>query len=108
MTQEKGRGAIERLPRDPAAKRASVRRAAYGGGMWEQLTRARHYAGITQEELGRRIGVTQAQIARLEKQGYDHQSLSSLRRYVGGLGPGFVLDVRIMTPEDRAEPPRGG
>jgi predicted transcriptional regulator len=73
--------------------------------MWQQLVRARHYAGLTQEELGRRIGVTQAQIARLEKRGYDHQSLNSLRRYVEGLGLGFRLEVRVLTPGDDPNKP---
>lgn len=108
MTQESDGGGATNLPERPTPPRASVRRTAYGPGMWEQLIRARHYAGLTQEELGRRIGVTQAQIARLEKHGYDHQSLSSLRRYVEGLGPGFALDVRIITPEDTAEARRDG
>jgi hypothetical protein len=47
--------------------------------------------------------VSQAQVARLEKRGYEDYSLNSLRRYVQALGAGFALEVRIRCP-DKAEP----
>ena len=74
--------------------------AAYGEEIWQQLIRARHYAGLTQLELARRMGVTQAQVARLEKRGYHQYTLSSLRRFVEALGTGFGLDVRITIAQD--------
>jgi hypothetical protein len=45
-----------------------------------------------------RLGVSQAQVARLEKRGYDAYTLSSLRRYVQALGEGFSLEVSVRTP----------
>jgi transcriptional regulator with XRE-family HTH domain len=39
--------------------------------LWLQLVEARQAAGITQAELAKRLGVSQAQVARIEKCGYD-------------------------------------
>jgi DNA-binding XRE family transcriptional regulator len=66
--------------------------------LWLQLVEARQAAGMTQTELAKRLGVSQAQVARMEKRGYDAYSLTSLRRYVAALGEGFSLDVRIRRP----------
>jgi HTH-type transcriptional regulator/antitoxin HipB len=63
--------------------------------LWLQLVAAREAAGLTQAELARRLGVSQAQVARLEKRGYDAYTLNSLRRYVKALGDGFALEVRV-------------
>ena len=63
--------------------------------LWMRLVDARHKAGLTQVELARRLGVSQAQVARMEKRGYDAYSLSSLRRYVQALGNGFSLDIAV-------------
>jgi transcriptional regulator with XRE-family HTH domain len=79
--------------------------SAYGEEIWQQLIRARHYAGLTQVELARRMGVTQAQVARLEKRGYEQYTLTSLRRFVEALGPGFALDVRISIGQEAASVP---
>jgi transcriptional regulator with XRE-family HTH domain len=45
------------------------------------------------------MGVSQAQISRIEKSGYDSYTLKTLRRYVKALGEGFRLTVRIHVPE---------
>ena len=73
--------------------------------LWLQLVEARQSAGLTQAELARRLGVSQAQVARMEKKGYDTYSLTTLRRYVTALGEGFSLEVRVRRPET-AEPAR--
>lgn len=61
-------------------------------------TRKRQAAGITQAELAKRLGVSQAQVARIEKRGYDAYTLNTLRRYVEALGAGFHLTVAIDHP----------
>lgn len=66
--------------------------------LWLQLVEARQAAGLTQTELARRLGVSQAQVARMEKRGYDAYTLNSLRRYVTALGEGFSLEVQIRRP----------
>src|SRR6266513_982652 len=63
--------------------------------LWLQLVEARQAAGLTQAELARRLGVSQAQVARIEKSGYDSYTLKTLRRYVKALGEGFELEVTI-------------
>jgi DNA-binding XRE family transcriptional regulator len=65
------------------------------GELWLQLVEARQAAGLTQMELAERLGVSQAQVARIEKRGYDAYTLNTLRRYVRALGKGFELDVAI-------------
>lgn len=64
--------------------------------LWLQLVEARQAAGLTQAEVAKRIGITQGQVARLEKRGYDGYTLTSLRRYVEALGGDFKLEVRVQ------------
>ena len=66
--------------------------------LWLQLVEARKAAGLTQTELATRLGVSQAQVARIEKRGYDGYTLNTLRRYVDALGEGFSLEVKIRQP----------
>ena len=70
--------------------------------LWLQLVEARQAAGLSQRELAKRLGVSQAQVARIEKRGYDAYTLTSLRRYVQALGDGFSIDVKVRTPTDQA------
>ena len=69
--------------------------------LWLQLVEARMAAGLTQEELGKRLGISQSQVSRIEKRGYDAYTLTTLRRYVQALGEGFALEVRVTQPADR-------
>ena len=62
--------------------------------LWLQLVEARQAAGLTQAELARRLGVSQAQVARIEKSGYDSYTLTTLRRYVQALGR--TLEVTVV------------
>lgn len=66
--------------------------------LWLQLVEARRAAGLTQAQMAQRLGVSQAQVARIEKRGYDAYTLNTLRRYVAALGEGYALEVRIRTP----------
>ncbi|MGH2458223.1 MAG: XRE family transcriptional regulator [Chloroflexota bacterium] len=63
--------------------------------LWLQLVEARQAAGLTQAELAMRLSVSQAQVARIEKRGYDAYTLGTLRRYVKALGDGFELEVTV-------------
>lgn len=67
--------------------------------LWLQLVEARQAAGLTQVELARRLGVSQSQVARMEKRGYDTYTLTTLRRYVQALGDQFSLQVRVLHDE---------
>lgn len=73
--------------------------------LWLQLVEARMSAGLTQHELAQRLGVSQAQVARIEKRGYDAYTLNTLRRYVDALGEGFQLEVKVRQPEPAVQPP---
>jgi DNA-binding XRE family transcriptional regulator len=70
--------------------------------LWLQLAEARHMAGLTQEQLAKRLGVTQSQVAKMEKRGYDNYTLQSLRRYVEALGDEFRLEVKVRRPKEKA------
>lgn len=63
--------------------------------LWLQLVEARQAAGLTQVEVAKRLGVSQAQVARIERRGYDAYTLNTLRRYVQALGGGFELEVTV-------------
>jgi len=69
--------------------------------LWLQLVEARQAVGLTQADLAERLGVSQSQVARIEKRGYDAHSLNTLRRYVAALGDGFGLEVRVRHPETK-------
>jgi HTH-type transcriptional regulator/antitoxin HipB len=73
--------------------------------LWLQLVEARQKARLTQAELARRLGVSQAQVARMEKRGYDAYTLNSLRRYVQALGEGFSLDIAVRQREPKPVTP---
>ncbi|HLZ69129.1 MAG TPA: helix-turn-helix transcriptional regulator [Dehalococcoidia bacterium] len=84
---------------DPAFREAYAAEAA-SKQLWLQLVEARQAAGLTQAELAQRLGVSQAQVARVEKRGYNSYTLKTLRRYVQALGGDFTLEVavRCRTP----------
>jgi DNA-binding XRE family transcriptional regulator len=63
--------------------------------LWLQLVEARQAAGLTQAQMAERLGVTQSQVARIEKRGYEAYTLTTLRRYVQALGDDFCLEVRV-------------
>lgn len=60
----------------------------------ETVAKLRKQQRITQTEMGRRLGMTRAWVARLEKS--DDPSIYDLRRYLGALGGS--LEIRITWP----------
>ena len=99
---EEWRAALVNTPE----KRALYEETAAKSDLWLQLVEARQRAGLTQRELAERLGVSQAQVARIEKRGYDAYSMTTLRRYVQALGEGFSLEVVIRLPATRLRDPR--
>jgi predicted XRE-type DNA-binding protein len=97
----------ERLLSTPERRRVYEEEAAKKE-LWLQLVEARQQAGLTQAELAERLGISQAQVSRLERRGYDAYTLNSLRRYVEALGNGFRLEVavRATDPESAGAAPR--
>jgi DNA-binding XRE family transcriptional regulator len=63
--------------------------------VWLQLVEARQAAGLTQQELAQRLGVSQAQVARIEKRGYQGYTLKTLQRYVEALGGQYTLNITV-------------
>lgn len=66
---------------DTPEKRALYDEISAKSDLWLQLVEARQAAGLTQRQLAKRLGVSQAQVARIEKRGYESYTLNSLRRY---------------------------
>lgn len=87
----------DELRADPEYRKIYEEEAAKSE-LWLQLVEARREAGLTQKQMAERLGVSQAQVARIEKEGYDAYTLNTLRRYVKALGEGFTLEVKIGTP----------
>jgi len=67
--------------------------------LWLQLVEARQAAGLTQQGVAKRMGVSQAQVARIEKLGYEGYTLKTLRRYLQALGDQFSLQVVVTKAE---------
>jgi DNA-binding XRE family transcriptional regulator len=82
---------------DPEFRQVYEREAAKKQ-LWLALVEARQEANLTQAQLAARLGVSQAQVARIEKRGYDAYTLKTLRKYVAALGEGYGVEVRIRTP----------
>jgi len=93
----------DKLHADPAYQAVYEEEAAKGE-LWLQLVEARLAAGLTQADLAKRLGVSQAQVARIEKRGYDAYTLTSLRRYVAALGTDYQLEVAVRRRGERPEP----
>ena len=70
--------------------------------LWLQLVEARQAAGLTQQQVAERMGVSQAQVARIEKAGYDAYTLRTLRRYLDALGDEFSLEVSVKREDEVA------
>jgi len=83
--------------------RAIYKQEAAKKDLWLQLVEAREAAGLTQQQMAERLGVSQAQVARIEKRGYDAYTVNTLRKYVAALGEGFSLEISIHTPNDEKE-----
>ena len=92
---EKDRAAFMASPES----RAIYEEEAAKKELWLQLVEARQKAGLTQAEVAARIGVSQAQVARIEKSGYDAYTLNTLRRYIQALGERFALEVKVKERE---------
>lgn len=60
-----------------------------------KLIAERHRVGVTQVELARRLGVTQAVVARLESGRQDHK-ISTLERYAQAIG----ATIQVMAASD--------
>ena len=80
--------------------RAVYAEEAAKGELWLQLVEARLDSGLTQAQVAERMSVSQAQVARIEKQGYDSYTLTTLRRYVAALGDGFSLEVSVRRAKE--------
>src|SRR3990167_6655516 len=74
---------------DTPEKAARYQEIADRSNLWLQLVEARQVAGLTQRQVAQRLGVSQAQVARIEKQGYESYTLTTLHRYLNALGEGF-------------------
>jgi DNA-binding transcriptional regulator YiaG len=70
--------------------------------LWLQLVEARQASGLTQHQVAERMNVSQAQVARIEKRGYDAYTLRTLKRYLNALGDDFTLEVAVKYPENAA------
>jgi DNA-binding XRE family transcriptional regulator len=105
-TQKDGRRLFEddraRMMADPELRTIYEEEAAKKE-LWLQLVEARQGAGLTQTKVAKRLGVSQAQVARIEKRGYDAYTLNTLRRYVQALGDEFSLEISVRRLEHQPQ-----
>jgi transcriptional regulator with XRE-family HTH domain len=86
---------------DGSKYQAIYEEEAAKSALWLQLVEARVASGLTQQQMAERLGVSQAQISRIEKEDYDSYTLTTLRRYVAALGGEFELEVNIRRKESK-------
>ena len=60
-----------------------------------QLQELRKELGLTQEQVARELGVTQKRVSQIEVGAIDSAQLSTLRRYITGLGGRLVMTVEV-------------
>ena len=60
----------------------------------EQIYKLRTQAGLTQQQLAKRIGTTQSVISRLEDADYNGHSLQMLERIARALG--YKIEIRLL------------
>lgn len=87
----------EQFLSDPQ-RRALYEQEAMIGELWLQMIEARQAAGISQQEIADRLGVSKSKVAQIERKGYATMSLSAILDYIHALGPGFSLEVKIHVP----------
>jgi transcriptional regulator with XRE-family HTH domain len=66
-----------------------------------QIASLRRQAGISQQELAKRLKISQQQISRLESQGYEGHSLSTLRRLAKVLNARVRVVFEPVTPSEK-------
>ena len=66
--------------------------------LMEKMIVAREKAGISQEELARRIGTKQSAIARLEGGGFNKATVETLRKIADALN--FKLAIKLQPKKD--------
>lgn len=79
----------------PAAERSAIAEGARQKIAAIRLQEAREAAGLTQEEVAQRMGVTQASLSRMEHR--PDVKLSNIRKYVEALGG--TLEVSVVLPK---------
>ncbi len=90
---------VARVFADPKL-RAIYEEEARKKELWLQLVEARLEAGLKQKDVAKRMSISQAQVARIEKRGYEAHTLRTLQRYIEALGNRYKLVVSIQKNDD--------
>jgi ribosome-binding protein aMBF1 (putative translation factor) len=91
---------LEEQLKDPAF----AERFRNAGAAWDvalQLTALRRKAGLSQQQLARKLKTTQQQISRLESPGYEGHSLSMLRRVAHVLQAEVRVSIEPLSLQKR-------
>jgi transcriptional regulator with XRE-family HTH domain len=90
-----------RIGREVRAKLSDPSRKGPSGGVGGSIRTARQAAGLTQTQLGVRVGVRQSSVGQWEG-GRTLPTLPMLRRLVAVLGPWPLLETLLWLPSERA------
>ena len=69
----------------------------------EGVIKAREKAGLTQEELARRIGTKQPALSRLERGGFSRATVETLRKIADALDARLVVKLEPKKSRSRAK-----
>jgi len=60
-----------------------------------RLGELRQAAGLNQETLAQRLGVSQSRVSRIERGELDHTEIATLRAFLGALGGELEITVKL-------------
>ncbi|MFT2722221.1 helix-turn-helix domain-containing protein [Deinococcus sp. A31D244] len=60
-----------------------------------RLTELRRSVGLNQEELARKLGISQSRISRIERGDLDHTEVATLRAFTQALGGELEITVKL-------------
>ena len=72
----------------------------------ESIIKARETAGLTQEELARKIGTKQPALSRLERGGFQKANIETLRKIAEALDGKLVVKIEPKAPRPKIASPK--
>ena len=85
---------LDDLVEDSSKVRRAVRRERLRLELARAMKKARETAGLTQQDVARTLGVTQAWVSKLENANHDHK-LESVLSYFDAIGADMSLAVEV-------------
>ena len=87
---------FDRFFRGRSERISSLRQTAREMALGERIRNLRERAGLTQEQLARKIGSSKSAMSRIEDADYDTHSMSTLRKVAHALHQRLLIDFEPL------------